>query len=146
MPGFELSEYIPHPPETVFDFMAAPENAGAIRAAIRDVELLESGPQGRVRRYRVTRQQGGHEVGLDVAVLNGERPYRYTLAAEKDKLRLIYDYKLEPEAEGTRVQLTAGVEAEGWRRGLAWLVAQTLRNQDRDLLAALRRAIEKQAG
>lgn len=144
MAGFELSEYIPFPPEDVFDFMTATEHAGDIRAAIKDVELIEAGAQGRVGRYQVLRQQGGQEVPSVVTVLNGQRPYAYTVATEKDELRLVYDYQLKPEGEGTQVVLRAEVEAEGWRQVLAWMVAQKLRSGDGDLLKALRRAMEKQ--
>ena len=144
MAGFELSEYIPFSPEAVFDFMTAPEHAGDIRAAIKNVELVEAGAQGRVGRYQVLRQQGGQEVPTEVTVLNGQRPYEYTVATEKDELRLVYDYQLKPEGEGTQIELRAEVEAEGWRKALAWLVAQQLRSGDGDLLKALRRAMEKQ--
>lgn len=144
MAGFELSEYIPFPPEEVFDFMTAPGHAGDIRAAIKGVELVESGPEGRVERYRILRQQGGNEVPSEVTVLNGQRPYEYTVATEKDQLRLVYDYQLKSEGAGTQVELRAEVEAEGWRKVLAWLVAQQLRSGDGDLLKALRRAMEKE--
>jgi hypothetical protein len=144
MAGFELSEYIPFPPEDVFDFMTAAEHAGEIRAAIKDVELVEAGSQGRVGRHRILRQQGGQEVPSEVTVLNGQRPYGYTVATEKDELRMVYDYQLEPAGVGTQVALRAAVEAVGWRKVLAWLVANQLRSGDGDLLKALRRAMEKQ--
>ena len=124
--------------------MTAPEHAGDIRAAIKDVELVPSCPEGRVERDRILRQQGGQEVPSEVTVLNRQRPYEHSVATEKDELRLVYDYQLKPEGEGTQVELRAEVEAEGWRKVLAWLVAQQLRSGDGDLLKALRRAMEKQ--
>lgn len=144
MPHFEVVEYIERTPEEVFDFMTDAENATKIRPAIRGVKLLESGPQGRVKRFEVSRQQGGHEVGSEVSVLHRERPLRYTLATEREGLKLIYDYSLERESTGTKITLKAEVQAEGAKRVLAWLVTLLLESQDADLLRALEMAMDRQ--
>lgn len=144
MPHFEVVEYIERMPEEVFDFMIDSEKAGKIRPAIRGARLLESGPQGRVKRFEVSRQQGGHEVDSQVSVLHGERPLRYTLATEREGLKLIYDYSLEREGTGTKITLKAEVQAEGPKRILAWLVARVLEGQDADLLRALEMAMERE--
>lgn len=144
MAHFEFAEYIERMPEEVFDFMTKADNAGKIRPAIRGVKLLESGPLGRVKRFEVSRQQGGHEVLSEVSVLHGERPLRYTLATEREGLKLVYDYHLEREGTGTKITLKAEVQAEGAKRALAWLVTRVLENQDADLLRALEMALERE--
>ena len=144
MANFEFSEHLDESPAEVFDFMTNIDHASAIRPAIRAARLLESGPQGRVKRFEVKRQQGGHEVASEVSVLHGERPFRYTLATEREGLKLVYDYHLEPDNGGTKITLKGEVQGEKTRQALAWLVARTLESQDADLLRALKLAMARE--
>jgi DNA gyrase inhibitor GyrI len=141
MAGFELSEWVGQSPERVFDFMTDGGNAPRMNPGVTQMIQLTDGPMKVGTRLRETRVMRGKEAQADLEVTAFERPRLYSVRNEQEGFRTTYTYVLAPENGGTRIRLTAEVQAGGLKKLMEGAVAGILKKEDGDHLARMKAAI-----
>jgi hypothetical protein len=141
MAGFELNEWVGQSPESVFDFMTNSDNAPRMNTGVKEMVKLTDGPLGVGTRLRETRIMNGKEAQADLEVIAFERPRLYGVVNEQEGFRTTYTYVLTAENGGTRIKLTAQVQAGGLKKLMEGLVAGILKKEDGDHLVQLKAAL-----
>lgn len=138
----EQSIHVARPPDEVFAYADAPENAPKWAEGIVRFDITDEKP-GRVgTRYVMVIREGGRDAEYDGETLAYE-PGRYRKeVARRGKMEMFMELRAEPEDGGTR--LTQGVEVP--LRGMMLLFTPVmgvmLRRSSRKQLAKLKELLE----
>jgi len=142
MPGFEMSEFIPRPPQEVFDFISASENAPKVVPSVTGMVKLTEGPVRVGTRYRETRLMKGEEHHTELEIVEYEPVRKYAMKNETEGIETVYRYTFYPEKDGTRVDLVCEVKGSGAKKLIVPVVVSVLKKEDGDHLERLKQALE----
>ena len=143
MAGFSAIEWIARPPIEVFDFIAASENAPKIVNSVTSMVKLTEGPPGVGTRYRETRLMNGKEQQAELEIVEFEPTQKYAMQNVTSGIETMYRYKLQPERDGTRIDLVCEVKAKGIKKLMLPLVAAILKKEDGDHLQRVKKILEE---
>jgi uncharacterized protein YndB with AHSA1/START domain len=143
MPRFEMSEFIPRPPQEVFDFISASENAPKVVPSVTSMVKLTEGPVGIGTRYRETRLMKGEEHQTELEIVEYEPVQKYAMKNETHGIETVYWYTFHPEENGTRVDLVCEVKGSGAKKLIVPVVVSVLKKEDGDHLKRLKQALEE---
>lgn len=145
MAGFTLSTQIAATPDVVFEFMTNPDNAAKVMHNITKVERLTPGDAAVGARYRETRRIRGKDHQTELTVVAYDPPRRYAVSSEQSGIRVLYDYQIASQGQGTRIDLASTVTADGLKKFAVPLVVAMLKKEDGGHLEQLKNAIEMAA-
>lgn len=144
MAGFAVSEWIACPPQRVFDFISDSNNAPKIVPSVKSTVKLTEGPPKVGTRYRETRVMNGKEEHVELEVKEYVVPDIYAMQNVTDGIETVYRYKLQPERDGTHIDLVCEVKAAGIKKLMLPLVAFVLKKEDGAHLQTLKKVLEAQ--
>jgi uncharacterized protein YndB with AHSA1/START domain len=144
MSGFQMSEWIDRPPKRVFEFLADSSNAPRIVPSIKSSVKLTEGPVRVGTRYRETRLMNGKEQPTELEVSEYAEPNVYAVRNVTDGIETVYRYTLQPEKDGTRIDLVCEVKGAGIKKLMLPLVASILKKEDGAHLQMLKQVLEEQ--
>jgi uncharacterized protein YndB with AHSA1/START domain len=142
MTGFNMSEWIARPPKQVFDFITASENAPKIVQSVTSMVKLTEGPARVGTRYRETRLMHGKEQQADLEIIEFEPSRKYAMQNVTEGVEIVYRYNLQPERDGTRIDLVCELKAGGIKKLMLPLIASILKKEDGDHLGRVKRILE----
>ena len=142
MPGFEFAERIDRPREEVFAFLVDFDRAAEWAPEITRVEMLTGGPLRVGSRYREMRWTSKGESHIDMEVTAFDPPGRYSAAFDAGGYHATFNYMFTPDGDGTRVEMSCIVRADGARKLLSPIITWLLRRQDKQKLRNLKRVLE----
>ena len=142
MAGFEMSEWISRPPQDVFGFITASDNAPKVVPSVKSMVKLTEGPIGVGTRYRETRLMNGKEHHAELEVVAYEPSQKYALKNVTEGIETVYRYTFHPQTAGTRVDLVCEVKAGGLKKLMLPMVVSILKKEDGDHLQRLKKALE----
>lgn len=144
MAGFTLEEWIARMPQPLFDLLSDASRASELAPAVKQMEKLTGGPVGVGTRYRETRVMKGKVHETELEVVRYEQPAVYAMRNVTNGIETVYEYRLVPEGEGTRIFLSATVQGSGLKKLMVPLVAGILKREDGDHLARLKQVAEQE--
>ena len=144
MSGFELSEWIACSPKRVFKFITDSNNAPRIVPSVKSSVKLTDGPIKVGTRYRETRLMHGKEQSAELEVSEYAEPNVYAMRNVTDGIETVYRYTLQPEKDGTRINLVCEVKSVGIKKLMLPLVAIILKKEDGAHLQRLKQVLEEQ--
>jgi uncharacterized protein YndB with AHSA1/START domain len=142
MAGFEMSEWISRPPQDVFDFITASDNAPKVAPSVKSMVKLTEGPLRVGTRYRETRLMNGKEQSAELEVVEYEPDQKYAMRNVTEGIETVYRYRFHPEADGTRVDLVCEVKAGGLKTLVLPMVVSILKKEDGEHLQRLKKELE----
>ena len=143
MTGFNMSQWIACPPKDVFDFITASENAPKIVNSVTSMVKLTEGPARVGTRYRETRLMHGKEQQTELEIVEFEPTRKYAMQNVTEGIETVYQYILQPERDGTRIDLVCELKAKGIKKLMLPLVATILKKEDGDHLQRLKKVLEE---
>jgi hypothetical protein len=143
MTGFNMSEWVARPPRDVFDFITASENASKIVQSVTSLVKLTDGPVRVGTRYRETRLMNGKEQQAELEIVEFEPTQKYAMQNVTEGIETVYQYNLQPERDGTRIDLVCELKAKGIKKLMLPLVATILKKEDGDHLQRVKKILEK---
>jgi len=143
MTGFNMNEWVARPPKDVFEFITASENAPKIVNSVTSMVKLTEGPARVGTRYRETRLMNGKEQQAELEIVEFEPTRKYAVQNVTSGIETTYRYNLQPERDGTRIDLVCEVKAKGIKKLMLPLVAAILKNEDGDHLQRVKKALEE---
>ncbi|MGC5173277.1 SRPBCC family protein [Microbacterium sp. DT81.1] len=144
MKSFQFTEHIKRPPRDVFAVIADPREATRFLDNITDSTKLTDGPIGVGSTFRETRVVSGKQSSADLRITEYE-PYTHVgVSTAAEGITVTYQYRLATEGEGTRLDWTCELDADGLRRMMLPLVAAIMKKEDGDHLQRLKVYIETQ--
>ena len=146
MRAFNYAIYIEKPPEVVFDFMMDFSNAPRWRKRVRRIDVVTPGPFRAGTELLVTMDSQGCEQQLPSDVWVYDPPRRYGTRNTANNVTGIFEYRLDPEEQGTRVYLSGDVRPHGWMWLALPLLIRQARRRFRDQLSNLKRAMQQRPG
>lgn len=142
MSGFELKEWINAAPNTVFEGLINPQIVSQVNPGIKEMEKLTDGPVQTGTRFRETRIIDGKEAQTELTVVSCDSPTTYAVSAEQSGITVLYTYTLNPENDGTNIQLKCDISSGGVKKLMLPLVASIMKREDGNHLAQLKTVIE----
>jgi uncharacterized protein YndB with AHSA1/START domain len=120
---------IARPPETVFAFLADPENDRAWRPGV--LEIAHVSGTGVGSRYRqVVGGPGGRRIDADIEITEHEPDSRLGFRTVAGPVRPSGRYELEPvEGGGTRVRFTLAARLSGLKKAIGPMVKKTMESE-----------------
>jgi hypothetical protein len=143
MTGFNMSEWVARPPKEVFDFITASENAPKIVNSVKSMVKLTDGPVRVGTRYRETRLMNGKEQHAELEIVEFEPARKYAVQNVTEGIEVVYRYNLQPERDGTRVDLVCDLKTKGIKKLMLPLVASILKKEDGDHLQRVKKVLEE---
>ena len=143
MTGFNMSEWIARPPKEVFDFITASENAPKIVQSVTNVVKLTEGPVRVGTLYRETRLMNGKEQQAELEIVEYQPTRKYAVQNVTSGIETVYQYNLQPEGDGTRIDLVCEVKTKGIKKLMLPLVASILKKEDGDHLQRVKKILEE---
>jgi hypothetical protein len=143
MTGFNMSEWVARPPKEVFDFISASENAPKIVDSVKSMVKLTEGPARVGTRYRETRLMHGKEQHAELEIVQFEPTRKYAVQNVTEGIETVYRYNLQPERDGTRIDLVCELKARGIKKLMLPLVASILKKEDGDHLQRVKKVLEE---
>lgn len=143
MTGFSMSEWVAREPKVAFDFITASENAPKIVQSVTSMVKLTEGAPGVGTRYRETRLMNGKEQQAELEIVEFEPPQKYAVQNVTSGIETVYRYILQPERDGTRIDLVCEVKAAGIRKLMLPLVVSILKKEDGDHLERVKKVLEE---
>jgi uncharacterized protein YndB with AHSA1/START domain len=144
MSGFATSEWIACTPNRIFEFITDSSNAPKIVPSVKSTVKLTEGPPKVGTRYRETRLMGGKEHHAELEVSEYAEPQLYAMRNVTDGIETVYRYNLQPERDGTRIDLVCDIRATGIKKVMLPLVAFMLKKEDGAHLQRLKQVLEEQ--
>ena len=145
MSQFELTEWLPYSPKTVFDFVTDPANAPQVIANVVKMEQITPGDVGVGTKYRETRRINNKEETAEMTISAYDPPHLYAMTAVTSGIDVTYRYRLTPKDNGTQVHLLGTVSASGIKKLMTPLVTAIMKRQDGDHLQRLKAAMAETA-
>ena len=142
MNGFRFTEHIDRPPSDVFAVISDPTEATGFLDNITDSRRLTDGPIGVGTVFRETRVVSGKEASADLVIAAYEPDAHVAVETEAEGIRVVYHYRLAPDAGGTRLEWTCDLEASGLRKMMLPIVAAIMKKEDGDHLQRLKAYLE----
>ena len=142
MTGFNMSEWVTRPPKEVFDFITASENAPKIVQSVTGMVKLTEGAPRVGTRYRETRLMHGKEQHAELEIVEFEPARRYAVQNVTSGIETVYRYNIQPEKDGTRIDLICEDKAKGIKKLMLPLVAAILKKEDGDHLQRVKKVLE----
>ncbi len=102
--------------EVVFDYLARFSTTAEWDPGVVEAEMLTPEPVGLGSRFRVVTAQGKRRLELVYEVVEFDRPWLVSMAAEQPRLRSFDTIAVTPGAAGCTVRYGALLEARGWLR------------------------------
>lgn len=143
MAGFNLTEWIARPQKQVFDFITDSRNAPKIGSNTKEMIKLTEGPVGVGTRYSETRIMNGKEAVAELEIVEFQPPQKYSVKNVTEGIDSVYHYSIQPEKDGTRINLVCEVTASGVKKLMTPMVASILKKEDGDHLQRLKKAMEE---
>src|SRR5687767_3590322 len=143
MTGFNMSEWVARPPEVVFDFITASDNAPKIVSSVTSMVKLTEGPVRVGTRYRETRLMHGKEQQAELEIVEFEPTGKYAMQNVTEGIEIVYRYNFQPERDGTRIDLVCELKAKGIKKLMLPLVASILKKEDGDHLQKVKKVMEE---
>lgn len=143
MTGFNMSEWVARPPKVVFDFIANSDNASKIVQSVSSMVKLTEGHTRVGTRYRETRLMHGKEQQAELEIVEFEPTRKYAMQNVTSGIETVYRYNIQPERDGTRIDLVCEVKAKGIKKLMLPLVAAILKKEDGDHLQRVKKALEE---
>lgn len=144
MAGFAVSEWIACPPKRVFEFISDSDNAPKIVPSVKSTVKLTDGPPKVGTRYRETRLMNGKEEQVELEVKEFAAPKVYAMQNVTDGFETVYRYQLQPERDGTHINLVCEVKAAGIKKLMLPFIASVLKKEDGAHLQTLKKVLEAQ--
>ena len=142
MAGFNATEWIAKPPQEVFEYTIDIDNAALILSNVTHAEMISNGAVGLGSRFRETRTMNGRATTSELEVTTFEPPHQYAATLEQSGIYATYLYTFRPEKNGTRVNLSAKVSANGVKKLMLPIVVSFMKKADGDHLQRLKHAVE----
>jgi hypothetical protein len=95
-------------------------------------------------RYRETRLMHGKEQTAELEVSEYAEPNAYAMRNVTSGIETVYRYTLQPEKDGTRINLVCEIKAAGIKKIMQPLVAIILKKEDGAHLQRLKQVLEEQ--
>lgn len=141
MPSASRTVTSDRPPAEVFAFVADGTTALRWRAGVTDI-ALESGSGVGARYRQGVRGPGGRRVAADYEVTAFEPGRRLAFAATAGPVRPTGEYRLEPEAAGTRLTFTLEATVGGLKGLLMGRAVQSSMDAEMAALDRLKAVLE----
>lgn len=142
MAGFKRDVWIAANPDDIFAYATNPEHAQDVMEGVEEMTQLTPGDLGRGTRFRETRRINGKAGTYEMEVVAYEPPRRYAMQSVHEGIEVVYTYTFLPEGDGTRVELSCSVAANGFKRLWLPMVAKALQKVDGEHLDRLKSAIQ----
>ena len=143
MRAFAYTEHIDLEPQAVFDFMMDFSKASRWRNLVRRIDVVTPGPLRAGSELSVSLDMQGKTTAMPSEIWAYEPPRRYGVRNTANNVTGTFEYTLQQEGVGTRVQFTCDVTPHGWMwLALPWLIRGS-RVRYRDQLANLKRVIRE---
>jgi len=143
MTGFNIDEWVARPPQDVFDFIAASENAPKIAQSVKSMVKLTDGPVRIGTRYHEIRVVNGKEQQAELEIVEFEPPRKYSMRNVTEGVETVYRYNFQPERDGTRIDLVCEVRAKGIKKLILPMLVSFLKKEDGDHLQKLKKVLEE---
>ncbi|TFD31140.1 SRPBCC family protein [Cryobacterium cryoconiti] len=145
MKGFQLNAHVERTPREVFAVISDPREATEFLDNIKRSTKLTAGPIGAGSTFRETRVVGKKESTADLVIAEYEPDTLVGISAEAEGITVTYHYRLAPDGDGTNVDWTCELEANGLRRMMLPMVATIMKKEDGDHLQRLKAYIESKS-
>ena len=146
MKPFTMSEHAACSPGRAWEVLMDMSKAPRWRALTRRMELIGDGPVRVGSRYRLEMEVQGKRITRESEVVEYDPPRHITLHSAKDGLFAWFDYRVEPEGDGTRITLAIRLATDRfWPRLVLPLIARGERAVRAEQLGKLKRVIEESA-
>ena len=132
---------VPRPPEEVFAYLAAFENAAEWDPGIESATRLTPVPTAVGSRFEVVATFRGNAQRFEYVVTAFEPGRRIALDGDGEKARSRDVITVEPTASGSRVGYEADITLKGVLRVAEPFLGRTVRRMGDDALDGLRRAL-----
>ncbi len=142
MAGYHLSEHIGVAPPEAFEFIADLDNIPKWISIVTGVEKLTDGPVAAGTRFSETRLIRGMEGSVDNEVRAYEPPNTFATGFVGRGFDVTYTYTFAAEGSGTRADLDVSVKGAGIKTAFAFVIARSMKRQDRDILKRVKAAME----
>lgn len=143
MNGFEFEEHVDASPEKVFAVLADPTQAVHFLDAIAESVKVSDGPIGVGTVFRETRILRGKPETAELVVTAYQPSTHVAISTEAEGISVTYDYRLTPDAGGTRLTWACDLQASGLRRMMLPLVAAIMKKEDGRHLQSLKEHLER---
>jgi uncharacterized protein YndB with AHSA1/START domain len=143
MRSFTYSVHIDRAPEAVWNYMLDFSQASRWRNLVRTVEVLTPGPVRLGSELKVTYDALGKVRSTISDVWSFEPGRRFGTRNTEENVTGVFEYRLEPERDGTRVTFSCDVQPHGFM----WLVLPFLLRGNKlrysEQLPNLKKEVEK---
>ena len=146
MPGFHLTEEIPRLPLEVFEFIAELGNIPKWHSVVTGVSIEGKGPVKTGMMFSERRLIRGEEGSVDNEVVLYEPPHTFATGFSGRGFRVIYKYTVRSQGTGSIVDLEVSIKGDGIKTLVTFIIARSMKGQDRDLLKRLKAAMHDQKG
>lgn len=150
MPRLRVTNEIAAPVEDVFNLFTDIENAAERVTAIKEIEMMSTGPFNLGTRWIETRELLGRLDDAQMEITAYERNKTYTVTHHKAGVRIDTVFTFEPAASGTNVSIEFELNSQGLPPGLLspleWAVGGKVRHALSDDLDDLKQSVEQVAG
>jgi carbon monoxide dehydrogenase subunit G len=142
MRSFTHSAHISRTPEHVFGFMTDFGNASRWMSLVKRLEFVGIGPAARGRQVLVTLDLMGKIRQTVSEMWSYDPPRSLGFRNTASGITGQFEYRLEPERDGTRITFTADIRPHGFAWLLLPFVLKTHRARYSDQLDRLKKVIE----
>ena len=118
---------VPRAPDEVFDFLTDLRNEKAWNPRVIHIEKVTDGPLSAGSRFSGLYQGIGE---LTTDLVEFDRPRSLSFRSVGSRMRIEGQFRLEPNAKGTRLTLSAELVPQGFFRFLMPLMAPIIRQQN----------------
>jgi hypothetical protein len=143
MRAFTYTVHIDRTPGAVFDFMLDFSTAPRWRNLVRRVEIKTPGPLRVGSELLVTMDVMGRVKTATSEVWAYEQARRYGVRNTAQNVTGTFEYVLDPDGAGTRIQFSCDIRPAGWMWLALPLLVRSSRVRYKDQLLNLKRAIEE---
>lgn len=143
MRSFTYTIHIERPPERVWAYMMDFSKASRWRNLVRSVDVVSPGPVRQGSQLNVTFDILGKVRTVVSDVWAFEEPRRFGVTNTESNITGRFEYRLEPDAAGTRVTFTCDIEPRRFMWLLLPLLVRSNRMRYAEQLPNLKKEVEK---
>jgi len=145
MIDFQGSIVIPAPPETVFSFVANPQNIPRYQTQVVSLNVSSPGPLGRGTQFEEVVAVGPGKMHVRCEIVGWEPHRRVAFVARGPAVHCDAEYSFDPTPEGTRLRVLGQARLQGWRVLLEPLMRGKIRAAVPGELALVRKLLVEPA-